>query len=123
MPEIGAAATHTHVVTEADTALALGSGDVPVLGTPKVVALVERASILAVGDLPDGETTLGTSIDVRHVAPAPVGAEVVATAELVGIEGRSLRFRVTLAWGERLLASGTHTRVLVDRDRFLARVR
>lgn len=116
----GLRATVTHVVGPDDTAEALGSGDVPVLGTPRVVALAEAATVQAVtAVLPPGRTTLGTRVEVEHLAPSPVGQEVQAVAELTVVDGRTLRFGVTVHGDGELLAHGTVDRVLVDRERFL----
>ena len=116
----GLAASFGYVVTAADTAFALGSGDVPVLGTPKVVALAERATCAAVADhLTDDLTTVGTRVEIDHVAPTAVGATVTVDAVLEGIEGRRLTFGVRVREGERPVATGTVTRVLVTRERFV----
>lgn len=107
-------------VSDADTAIALGSGDVPVLGTPRVVALMEQAAVAALsGFLAEGATSVGTRISVDHVAASSVGAKVEATAEVVGVENRAITFRLAAYEGNRLVAKGTHTRFVVDRDRFL----
>jgi predicted thioesterase len=119
----GLAASFGYAVTDADTALALGSGDVPVLATPKVVALVERATCAAVaGHITDDLTTVGTRIELDHVAPTPVGASVTVDAVLEGIDGRRLTFGVRVRDGERPVATGTVTRVLVTRERFVKAV-
>lgn len=121
--QTGLAATVAHDVADADTAVALGSGDVPVLGTPRVVALVEAATVAAVaGELEPGTTTVGTQVALEHLAPSPVGTRVEATAVLVAVDGRTLTFRVMVAQGDGLVASGRVTRAVVDRQRFLARL-
>ena len=117
---IGATGSADLIVGEADTAVALGSGDVPVLGTPRVVALLEEAAVAALaGDLGDGVTSVGTRVAVIHEAASFVGAAVTAAAEVVAVEGRTVTFRLVAREGSRTVASGTHTRVLVDRARFL----
>jgi fluoroacetyl-CoA thioesterase len=84
------------VVAEADTAMALGSGDVPVLGTPRLLALAEAAAVAAISPvLEPGVTSLGTSAVVEHNRPSPVGAQVVVEAELTEVDGRRLAFRFT----------------------------
>lgn len=111
------------VVTEDKTAAALGSGDLPVLATPIMVALMENAAMMAVADaLPEGSTTVGGKIDVSHLAPTPVGAEVTATAVLESVEGRKLVFHVEAHQGELLLGEGSHLRFVVDRDKFMAKL-
>ena len=119
----GLSATLRHAVTAADTALVLGSGDVPVLATPRVVALAEQATCLAVADhiTPDF-TTVGTRVAIDHVAPTPVGGEVLVEAVLEAVDGRKLRFGVRVSDAERTVASGEVHRVLVTRDRFLRTV-
>lgn len=108
--------------TDADTAEAIGSGDVPVLGTPRIVALAEEATVRAVADeLGDNKTTVGASVQLDHVAPTPPGAAVEAEATLAGIQGRRLIFKVSVSDERGLVAAGKITRVVVDRDRFVAK--
>jgi predicted thioesterase len=110
------------VVTEADTARALGSGIVEVLGSPRLIALCEEASCNAIhGALDDGMTTVGMRVQFDHLQPTPVGAEVVAEAVLEKIEGRRLKFTVSASDSGGLVAAGKITRVLVDVDRFMAK--
>lgn len=119
----GLSATVELTVTEADTAVALRSGDVPVLATPRVVALVEEATVAAVAPaLNPGLTTVGRSVLFDHLAATPVGATVVARAELATVDGRRLVFNVSVHQGQTLAAGGVVTRVVVDRDRFLQQV-
>ncbi len=107
-------------VTDADTAQSHGSGDVPVLATPRVVALVEAATVAATTTrLDPGFTTVGTRVELNHLAASPVGRTVVAEAELIGVEGRRLAFEVAVRDGETLVAEGLIERVLVDRHRFV----
>jgi len=120
--EIGMVAVVGLVVEGADTAVALGSGDVPVLGTPRVVALMEQAAVAALaGSLDDGSTTVGTRIAIEHSAPSFVGATVEALAEVVAVDGRSVRFRVEVREEGRVVAHGDHSRFVVDREKFLGR--
>jgi predicted thioesterase len=120
----GLAASVTLLVEERDTAEALGSGDVPVLGTPRVVALAEQASVEAVVDeLPEGATTVGYAVQLSHLAPTPVGIKVTAEATLETVEGRRLTFRVTVSDPRGLVAAGRITRVVVERTRFIERAR
>jgi fluoroacetyl-CoA thioesterase len=117
----GLRAGFDHTVADQDTAVALGSGDVPVLGTPRVLALAERATGAAVaGAIGPGATTVGTRVELEHLAASVVGAAVRVTAELERVDGRRLEFAVELRDGARLAARGRVTRVLVDRDAFLA---
>lgn len=119
IPAVGASATVEHTVQEADTALALGSGDVPVLGTPRVLALLEQATVAAVADsLAAERTTVGARIEIEHLLPSSVGDRVVASATLSDVLGRRLTFEVRLTERGRLLASGSIVRVIAERRRF-----
>jgi predicted thioesterase len=117
--EPGLRASVERTVGSSDTAIAHGSGDVDVLATPAVVALCEAAAVKAVASsLDPGQTSVGVHIDVEHLAPTPVGMDVVASAELAEVDGRKLRFTVEASDGSGVVARGTHARVVVDRDRF-----
>jgi fluoroacetyl-CoA thioesterase len=116
----GLTATVTLVVAEADTALALKSGDVPVLGTPRVIALAEEATVEAIrGELPEGRTTVGYQVQLAHLTPTAIGGTVTAEATLEQVEGRRLTFRVAVNDARGLVAAGRITRVIVERARFL----
>jgi fluoroacetyl-CoA thioesterase len=116
----GLRATVEETVTEEMTAERLGSGDVPVLGTPAVLALVEGAAVAAVSDaLEPGTTTVGARVELDHLAPTPVGLALTATAELVDVDGRKLRFSFEVTDHAGPVASGNHVRVVVDREAFL----
>ncbi len=120
MPKPGLEATVEETVSEAQTAERLGSGDVPVLGTPAVLALVERAAIAAVaGTLPEGSTTVGVRVELDHLAPTAVGAAVTANARLEAVEGRKLRFSFEVRDPSGPVARGVHLRVVVGRADFL----
>jgi fluoroacetyl-CoA thioesterase len=117
----GLRAAFDHTVADQDTAVALGSGDVPVLATPRVLALAERATVAAVaGAIGPGATTVGVRVELEHLAASVVGAAVRVSAELERVDGRVLEFAVEVRDGARLAARGHVTRVLVDRDAFLA---
>ena len=108
------------VVTEADTAVAMGSGSVMVLATPRIVALCEQATCAALaGHLDPGCTTVGMRIQLDHLQPTPVGVQVEAEAVLEKIEGRRLTFMVSASDSKGLVAAGKVTRVLVEVDRFM----
>jgi len=120
---IGLCGTATARVTPANTAEALGSGDVPVFGTPALVALMEQAAVRALaGRLKEGETTVGTWITVSHLAATPVDMEVRAEAELTAIEGRQLTFAVRAFDPHERIGEGKHHRTIVGRERFLLRI-
>lgn len=110
------------VVGVGDTARSLRSGDVDVLGTPRLVALCEEATIDAIdGMLDAGQTTVGMRVQVDHLQPTPVGGEVNAEASLDKIEGRRITFTVTASDSGGLVAAGKVTRVVVDVTRFMSK--
>ena len=112
------------VVADVDTAIAMKSGDVPVLATPRLVALCEEAAVAAVADnVPVGSTTVGMRVQIDHLAPTIVGSAVAAEATLERIEGRRLTFTVTVTDTCGLVAAGKVTRVVVETDRFLDKAR
>ncbi|GID33388.1 thioesterase family protein [Paractinoplanes brasiliensis] len=107
-------------VTDADTAQAVGSGDVPVLGTPRVLALAEAATVAATARLiPGGITTVGVRAEIAHLAPTPVGRQVYALATLAKVDGRKLYFEVVVREGETLVAEVRVERAVLDRQRFI----
>lgn len=110
------------VVGEEDTARSMRSGEVEVLGTPRLVALLEEATVDAVdGCLDAGATTVGMRVQVDHLQPTPIGAEVLAEAYLDKIEGRRITFTVTASDSGGLVAAGKVTRVVVDVNRFMSK--
>jgi predicted thioesterase len=120
---IGRAGRAELVVADAHTAPRVGSGRVPVLATPVMINLMEAAALDAVEALlPDGHQSLGIHLDVSHHAATPVGMRVFATARLVGVEGRRLRFAVEARDERETIGSGTHERVVVNVARFDERV-
>ena len=109
------------VVLQSDTALSLGSGDMEVLATPRMIALMENAAMLAVAPaLAPGETTVGGQISVSHLKPSAVGATISATAVLTRVEGRKLTFALSASEGNKLIGEGTHIRFIVGREKFLS---
>lgn len=124
--EVGLQAALIHVVAEQDTAAAVGSGDVPVLATPRLLALAEAACIAALGEaaVTDASTTVGTRVDLEHLLAVPVGDTVRVAARLDAVEGRRLRFEVVATDDtDGIVARAVLDRVLVDRMRFMARTR
>lgn len=112
------------LVTRDDTALALGSGDVPVLATPRLIALCEEAALSAVADhVPAGHTTVGMRVQIDHLAPTAVSSTVAAEATLERVEGRRLTFTVSASDHCGLVAAGKVTRVVVETERFLEKAR
>lgn len=120
----GASAVQHHVVTPDDTAAAMGSGDLPVLATPRLLAWCEAATCAAVADdLDAGRTSVGTRVSLEHLRATPVGGSVTVTAEVTHVDGRLLRFAVRAQDDAgQLLATGEVTRVVVDVERFLGRL-
>ncbi|GAC1420564.1 MAG: hypothetical protein NVSMB57_14530 [Actinomycetota bacterium] len=117
----GLTASATRTVTEDLTAIALGSGDVPVLGTPAVLALIEQACCACMlGALPEGSTTVGTWAEVHHLAASKIGATVIATATVIEVEGRAITFTCEVTDGETLVARAQHKRAIVNREKFLS---
>jgi fluoroacetyl-CoA thioesterase len=110
-------------VNEVDTASRWGSGLVPVFSTPALVGLMESAAVAALEDrLLPGKTSVGTHMDLRHLAATPVGMNVRAEAELITVEERKLHFKIQ-AWDEReLIGKAEHERFIVDEERFMKRV-
>jgi fluoroacetyl-CoA thioesterase len=118
--EPGLQAAFRYTVTEADTAAAVGSGEVPVLATPRVLALAEQATVAAVaGALEAGATTVGTRVELDHLAPSRIGAELEVEAVLEQVVGRRLQFAVRVAGGHRPVARGRIIRVMVETAGFL----
>ena len=123
MLETGLTYTSRLTVGNENTAIALGSGDMPVLATPAMMALMENAAMLAVASaLEEGDTTVGGHIESSHLRPTPVGAEVSATATLEKVEGRKLYFKIIAHQGDVVIGEGTHLRFIVNREKFLAKI-
>jgi predicted thioesterase len=117
---LGLTAKITLVVSPDDTAVAARSGDLPVLSTPRIVALCEETAVAAVaGHLTDDETTVSMRVQLDHLAPSAVGSTVTASAKLEKVEGRRLKFSVSVTDARGLVAAGKVTRVVVERDRFM----
>ncbi len=123
--ETGHSATLRFTVSDNDTAAALGSGDLPVLATPRLLAWCEATTCAALsGSLTSGRTSVGSRVSLEHLAASPVGEEVSVQATVGYVDGRLVRFEVvaTHASDGKLIGHGEVTRVVVDRDRFLARI-
>ena len=120
----GLSCTIELTVTDADTAIALRSGEVPVLATPRIIALVEEATVAALaGELAEGQTSVGVRVQVEHISPTAVGATVRAEVSLEKVEGRRLVFHVAARDERGRVAAGKVTRVVVDVERFLDKTR
>jgi len=120
----GLLGTATLMVGEEHTAPRLGSGRAPVLATPIMVALMEAAAVDCVERLlGDGQESIGVRVDIDHTAGTPVGLAVTATAELKEIDGRKLLFHVEARDAREIIGKGRHERIVVDAERFRAKVR
>ncbi len=110
-------------VTQKLTAQRMGSGSLVVYATPAMIALMEQTAVAAIDPLlPEGQASVGVELAVKHLAATPVGHRVRARAEVIGVEGRRVSFRVQ-AWDDKeLIGEGTHTRVVIDVARFMGRV-
>ena len=116
---------HTSQLTvdEAVTAIAMGSGDMPVLATPVMMALMENAAMLAVADhLSEGSTTVGGHISSSHLKPSKLGDTITATATVTRVDGKKIEFKVEAHCGDTLLGEGTHLRFIVDKEKFMSRL-
>lgn len=123
MIETGQKHTSELTVTENVTAAKIGSGDMPVLATPAMLALMENAAMLAVADsLADGETTVGGHIESSHLKPSKIGDKITATAEVIKVDGKKIEFKVSAHCNDVLLGEGTHLRFIVDRNRFIEKL-
>lgn len=122
--ETGLTYTSHTVVTDDNTAEHVGSGDLAVFATPAMAALMENAAMLAVAPaLEEGQTTVGSEISISHIKPTGVGSKVSATAVLAAVEGRKLSFNVAARDEDGMIGEGTHTRFIVDSERFMGKVR
>jgi fluoroacetyl-CoA thioesterase len=121
-PRPGLVGTVSLEVGPSDTAAALHSGDVEVLGTPRLVALCEEAAVRAVeGQLDATDTSVGLAVDIRHLAPTLVGRTVEAEARLDAVDGRRLTFNLRVSEADTEVARGRHVRVVVNRQQFMER--
>ena len=123
MIETGQKHTSELTVTEDVTAVKIGSGDMPVLATPAMLALMENAAMLAVADsLTDGETTVGGHIESSHLKPSKIGDKITATAEVIKVAGKKIEFKISAHSNDVLLGEGTHLRFIVDRNKFIEKL-
>lgn len=111
------------MVSVQNTAETMGSGDMPVLGTPALVALMENAAMMACRSLcQEGQTTVGGAINVLHLKPSPVGVEVSATATVTQHEGRKVEFTIEARQDDMVIGTASHIRFIVEREKFLGRL-
>jgi len=118
--EIGRTGMATTVVTDKNTAKAVGSGNLDVFATPMMIALMEEAACNCIAPgLEAGESSVGTEINVAHVAPSAIGATITATATINTVDRRKVVFDVLAKEGDKPIGSGTHTRFVVDIEKFM----
>ena len=111
------------IVSPANTATAMGSGDMDVFATPSMVALMENAAMLCVADkLPEGSATVGVEISTSHIKASKLGAAITASATLVEVDGRRLTFEVKAWDADGNIGKGKHVRYIVDREKFLSKL-
>lgn len=123
MLEIGLKHQSVMRVTDGNTAEFIGSGDMAVLATPAMVALMENAAMLAVAlKVEEGETTVGSMISTSHLKPSKIGNTISAIAELTEVDGRKLTFKISAYDGETLIGEGEHVRYVVNREKFLSKL-
>ena len=121
--EIGQKHISELTVTDSVTAIAMGSGDMPVLATPAMMALMENAAMLAIAEtLPEGCTSVGGYIESSHLRPSKIGDKITAIAEVTKVEGKKIEFKVAAYSGDTLLGEGTHLRFIVDKERFMSKL-
>lgn len=122
--ETGKKYTSSLVVEEKHLACNVGSGDLQVFATPMMMALMENAAMLCVADeLDENSSTVGGRISSSHIKPTGLGHTVTATAELVAAEGRKLTFKVSASDEDGLIGEGEHLRFIIDKTRFMAKVK
>lgn len=124
MIEKGLSASSTVSVTNENTAISLGSGDLEVFATPAMVALMENAASKAIAPyLAEGDSSVGTEINVTHIKASAIGAEIVASAVVVEVNGREVTFNVGARDGESLIGEGTHKRFVINAERFISKLK
>ena len=121
--KIGQKHTSELTVTDSVTAMVMGSGGMPVLATPAMMALMENAAMLAIAEaLPEGCTSVGGHIESSHLRPSKIGDKITAIAEVTKVDGEKVEFKVAAYSGETLLGEGTHLRFVVDKIRFMSKL-
>ena len=121
--EIGLSYTSKLKVQEQHLAINVGSGDLRVLATPMMMALMENAAMMAVAaELEEGQSTVGGQISSSHIKPTGLGHEITATAELVKVEGRKLWFRISSSDEEGLIGEGEHLRFIIGKEKFMSKI-
>lgn len=121
---IGNTATATTVVDNTNTAKFVGSGNLDVFSTPMMIALMEKAACNALeAALEEGQSSVGTQINVEHTAASPLGANITATAVITACEGKKVTFDISAKDEKNVIGKGTHTRFIIDIERFMAKLK
>lgn len=121
--EIGLTLTRSYLIKSEHAAKHVGTGEVEVLSTPAMITFMEKTAKQCVqSKLPEGDITLGTSVDVKHLSPAPIGEDLKVTAQLTEINGRRLTFKVKAIWRNEVVGKGQHERFIVDKQKFLQKL-
>ncbi len=119
---VGLKGTVKEVVNQNNTAAKVGSGSLPVFATPMMIALMEKASCVAIqNSLDEGNTTVGTMVNIEHVAATPVGMTVTVESVVTAVDGRKVSFEVTASDEAGLIGKGTHDRFIVNAEKFTAK--
>lgn len=120
--EVGITGKQTITVTEDKTAKVMGSGMLPVYATPAMIALMENTAAVSVaGELEDGQGTVGTLINVKHLSATPVGMDVTCETKLVEVDRKRLVFEVKAYDAAGVIGEGTHERFIIDNEKFMAK--
>lgn len=122
--EPGLALTRNYLIRSKHAAKSVGSGEVDVLSTPAMVAFMEKTSRRCVQPrLSEGDITVGTAVNVKHLSPVLIGEELKVKAQLLEIDGRRLKFKVEAKWRNQVIGKGWHERYIVNKERFLQKLR
>lgn len=120
---VGSKTTSEKIVKHEDTAAAFGSGDILVFATPMMIGLMENAALKdALAQLPEGYSTVGTFVNVKHMAATPMDMTVRAEAELIEVDGKKLTYKVTAYDEKDKIGEGTHGRYIIHGERFLQKI-
>ena len=119
----GKSAKASTTVTQSNTAKAVGSGSFDVFSTPMMIALMEEAACnCIISFLEEGQSSVGTQISVEHTSASPIGAEITATATITSVDGRKIEFEVSAKDNTKEIGKGTHTRYIIDIQRFMSKI-
>ena len=121
---IGLTAVDNYLIKSEHAAKHVGSGEVEALSTPAIIAFMEKTARQTVESrLPEGDITVGTRVDIRHLGPVPIGENLKVTAQLVGIDKTKLTFKVKAEWRNEVIGTGRHERFIVNKEKFLQKLK